>query len=37
MGDWRAEAVRMKAMCKNDLPCRAVISRAHTHTYRAIQ
>lgn len=30
MGDWRVEAVRMKAMCKNDLPC-AVISRAHTH------
>lgn len=32
MGDWRVEAVRMKAMCKNDLPC-AVISQAHTHTY----
>lgn len=30
MGDWRVEAVRMKAMCKNDLPC-AVISQAHTH------
>lgn len=32
MGDWRVEAVRMKAMCKNDLPC-AVISQAHTHTH----
>lgn len=30
MGDWRVEAVRMKAMCKNDLPC-AVISQAYTH------
>lgn len=32
MGDWRVEAVRMKAMCKNDLPC-AVISQAHAHTH----
>lgn len=34
MGDWRVEAVRMKAMCKNDLPC---VVHEHTHTHTHIQ